>query len=162
MAERSLSHCNDTLRKQLCSLQLLLPDCICFSCCSPIVSASAAASRLYLLQLLLPDCVCFSCCSPIVSASAAASQLHLLQQTGEMDHAHFWYCMPSVLVHRIIRGDQPLITFSSFVCQDCVCIVHHIVPSVAVSSKSSESGGVEFINLCVLSFTMPSSHSGFI
>jgi len=38
----------------------------------------------------------------------------------------------------------------------------HIVFSVAVSSKSSESGRVELINLCVLSFIMPSSHSGFI
>jgi len=26
--------------------------------------------RLHALQLLLPDCICFSCCSPIVSVSA--------------------------------------------------------------------------------------------
>ena len=64
---------------RLCPLQLLLPDCIRFSCCSPIVSASAAAPRLHPLQLLLPDCIRFSCCSPIVSASAAAPRLHLLQ-----------------------------------------------------------------------------------
>jgi len=38
---------------------------------------SAAASRLCLLQLLLPDCVCISCCPPIMSVSAAAPQLSL-------------------------------------------------------------------------------------
>ena len=59
-------------------LQLLLPDCIGplqlllpvgvhFSCCTPIVSTSAAACRLRPLQLLLPNCVRFGCCSPIVS-----------------------------------------------------------------------------------------------
>ena len=37
------------------------------SCCSPIAYASAAAPRLRTLQLLLPDCVRFSCCSPIAS-----------------------------------------------------------------------------------------------
>ena len=36
-------------------LQLLLPDCIRFSCCSPITSASAAAPRLRPLPLLLPN-----------------------------------------------------------------------------------------------------------
>ena len=51
----------------------LLPDCIPFSCCSPIVSAaSAAAPGLRPLQLLLPDCVRVSCSSRISSASAAA------------------------------------------------------------------------------------------
>ena len=39
-----------------------------------IASASAAAPRLHLLWLLLPDCVRFSCCSPIASALAAAFQ----------------------------------------------------------------------------------------
>ena len=52
--------------------QLLLTDCICLSCCSPIASASAAAPRSHLPQLLLPDCVHLSCCSLIVSASTAA------------------------------------------------------------------------------------------
>ena len=53
------------------------------ACCSPIVSASAAAPRLHPLQLLLPDSIhfsccstissiCFNCCSPFLSASAAA------------------------------------------------------------------------------------------
>ena len=67
------------------------------SCCSPIVSASAATPRLHPLQLLLPDCIrfsccssiasirfncsapacdCFSCCSLIVSASTTAPRLH--------------------------------------------------------------------------------------
>ena len=62
--------------KWLCSLQLLLPNCIQFSCCSLIASASAAATQFHLLQLLLPDCICFSL---IASASAAAPQFHLLQ-----------------------------------------------------------------------------------
>ena len=35
----------------------LLPDCVCFSCCSLIASASTAAPRLYPLRLLLPDCI---------------------------------------------------------------------------------------------------------
>ena len=54
--------------------ELLLPDCIHFSCCSPIalihfnccspfVSASAAARHF--------TCVCFSCYSPIASVSTA-------------------------------------------------------------------------------------------
>ena len=52
-------------------LQLLLPICIRFSCCSLLASASAAACsiasistapRLHLFQLL-PDCVRFGCCS---------------------------------------------------------------------------------------------------
>ena len=65
--------------------ELLLPDCVRFSCCSPIAlirfnccspfaSASAAARHLCLLQLLLPDCVRFNC-SPIASASAVAPRL---------------------------------------------------------------------------------------
>ena len=37
----------------LCLLQLLLPDCVCFSCCSLI-------------------CACSSCCTSIVSALVAA------------------------------------------------------------------------------------------
>ena len=44
-------------------LELLLPDCICFSCCSPIM-------------LLLADCIHFSCCFPIAPLSAAAPRLH--------------------------------------------------------------------------------------
>ena len=71
-------------------LQLLLAACVCFSCCSLLASASAAARRLCPLQLLLsivcvstaprlrplqlllPDCVLFNCSSPIASASTAA------------------------------------------------------------------------------------------
>jgi len=52
--------------------QLLLPDCICFGCCSTIASGLVAAPRLHLLWLLLHDCICFGCCSPIASASVAA------------------------------------------------------------------------------------------
>jgi len=41
-----------------------------------LVNTSLAWSdRLRSLQLLLPDCIHISCCSPIVSALAAASQL---------------------------------------------------------------------------------------
>ena len=52
-------------------LQLLFPVCVRFRCCSPLVSASAATPRLRPFQLL-PDCVCFGCCSSIASASSAA------------------------------------------------------------------------------------------
>ena len=75
-----------TAAHHLRSLQLLLPDCVRFSCCSPLASASAAAPRLRPLEpsaaapgprllnccspiilrplrLLLPDCVRFNCCS---------------------------------------------------------------------------------------------------
>ena len=54
-------------------LQLLLLDCICFSCCSPLHTARLCTLRLL---LLIPNCVCFNCCSPIVSASTAAPRLH--------------------------------------------------------------------------------------
>ena len=49
----------------LCPLQLLFPNYVHFSCCSPVVFASAAAPQLHPLQLQLPDCIHFSCCSPI-------------------------------------------------------------------------------------------------
>ena len=54
-------------------LQLLLRICVHFNCCSPIAFASAPAPWLQPLQLLLPNCICFSgcihfrCCTPIVS-----------------------------------------------------------------------------------------------
>ena len=57
-------------------LQLLLSDCVCFNCSSPIVSASTAAPQLCPLQLQLPDCVHFNCSSPIASASTTAPRLH--------------------------------------------------------------------------------------
>ena len=57
------------------SASTAVPVCIHFSCCSPLVSASAAARHLCLLQLLLATCVCFSYCSPIASASAVAPRL---------------------------------------------------------------------------------------
>ena len=56
-----LADCIDLLR-------LLLPVYVRFSCCSP---ASAATPRLCPFQLL-HDCVCFGCCSSMVSASTAA------------------------------------------------------------------------------------------
>ena len=92
-------------------LQLLLPDCVRFSCCSPIASASAAAPRLRPHQLLLAvcvrfsccsliadgpfqlllDCVCFNCCCPIASASAASPRLRPLQLLlPDCIHRLFW------------------------------------------------------------------------
>ena len=65
----------------------VLPDCVHFSCCSPIASTSATALRLcpfqlllpeyvrfsfFPLELLLPDCVYSNCCSLIVSTTIAA------------------------------------------------------------------------------------------
>ena len=95
-------------------LQLLLPDCICFTCwrqlqlllpagpirdcvplnCSPIASTSAAAPRLCSLQLLLPDCIRFNCCSPIASASTTAPRLH---------PSCSFQPMPNVLKHSLHR-----------------------------------------------------------
>ena len=60
------------------------PNHVRFSCCSPTVSASAAALRLHQLQLL-PDCFHFSCCSP--TASASAPRLHPLALP---DYQPFW------------------------------------------------------------------------
>ena len=84
-------------RTALCA-ELLLPDCVRSSCCSPIAlirfkllflvsvrfscccsplaSASAALSPRF---QQLPDCVRFNCCSPIASSSTAAPQLHPLR-----------------------------------------------------------------------------------
>ena len=42
---------------QLRPLELLLPNCVHFSCCFSIASASAVPHQLHPLQLLLPDCV---------------------------------------------------------------------------------------------------------
>ena len=86
--------------------KLLLPDCVRFSCCSPIasihfnccslfVSASDAARHLCLLPLLLPDCVHFNC-SPIASASAVAPRLrplHLLLRL-HLQLVRFDCCLP--------------------------------------------------------------------
>ena len=68
---------------RLCPLQLPLPVCVHFSCCSLIASSSAAACDR--------RCVCFSCCSPIASASTAAPRLHPLQlQLPDCFHQLFW------------------------------------------------------------------------
>ena len=60
-AELLLPDCHGPLQLLLPISHLLLPDCVCFSFCSQIVSTSAAAPRLRLLQVLLPDCVHFRC-----------------------------------------------------------------------------------------------------
>ena len=47
-------------------IQLLLPDCVCFSYYPrSIVFAPATTPRLCLLQVLLPNCVCFDNCSQL-------------------------------------------------------------------------------------------------
>ena len=111
---------------------LLLPDCVCFSFCSTIASASAAAApRLRPLQLLLPDCVrfCFSCCSTIASTSAAAPRLCPLQLLLH-DCIHFSCRSPTASVSAAqssSRRFQPLCEhsqssrFSIF----SVMVVHH-------------------------------------
>ena len=53
---------SDRTAPRLRPLQLLLPNCIRFSCCSPTAPASACCSRIVRfrlrpLQLLLPECV---------------------------------------------------------------------------------------------------------
>ena len=65
---------SDQTAPQLCLLQLLLPNCIHFGCCSPITSASTCCSFCS-LQLLLPNCVHFSCCFLTASSSAAAPRV---------------------------------------------------------------------------------------
>ena len=72
---------------QLCQPQLVLPDRVSLSCCSPIVSASACCSPSY------------SCCSacflaPVASASAAALTSHplhlLLPDYVRLQTQPFW------------------------------------------------------------------------
>ena len=74
-----LPPCSPTVRNpapdsSLCR-ELLLPDCVRFSCCSrarlrhPLPLLLPVCLRF---QLLLPDCARFSCCSPLASASAAS------------------------------------------------------------------------------------------
>ena len=78
---RSLSYC----------AELLLPDCIRFSCCSalhdcidplelllPVCVRFTCCSRLRPFQLLL-YCIRFGCCSPIASASTTAPRLRPIQ-----------------------------------------------------------------------------------
>ena len=52
------------------------------------------APRLRPLQLLLPVCVCFSCCSPIASASAAVCHLHPLQYSTAPRLCPLWLLLP--------------------------------------------------------------------
>ena len=96
--------CIDPLQL-LPSLQLLLPTCVRFSCCSPLASASVAAPWLRPLRLLLPDCVRFNCCSPIASASTAAQRLSPLQLLLP-DCVRFSCCSPIA---------------SNLLLSDCVC-----------------------------------------
>ena len=57
---------SDQPAPRLCLLQLLLPNCIHFGCCSLITSASTCCSFCS-LQLLLSDCILFSCSALSVS-----------------------------------------------------------------------------------------------
>ena len=77
-AELLLPNCIDPLQTavpRFCLLQLLLPDCVRFSCCSPLASASTALPRFQ----QLPDCIRFGFFSPIASASTVAPWLRPLQ-----------------------------------------------------------------------------------
>ena len=56
---------------QLRPLQMLHSDCVRFSCCSPLVSASSL-QLLHPFRLLLPDCNRFNSSSLTASASTAA------------------------------------------------------------------------------------------
>ena len=83
--------CSSVSGEQSRVARLNAPDCIRFSCCSPIVSASAAAPwlcplpRLHPLYLLLPDCIHFTYYSPIASTSPTTPRLCPL---STCDHAH--------------------------------------------------------------------------
>ena len=81
-------------------LQLLHSDCVRFSCCSPLASASS-------LQLL-PDCICFSCCTLIASTSAAARRLHPLQAFN---------CSPIASA----SATAPRLRLLPLLLPDCVC-----------------------------------------
>ena len=72
---------------QLRPLQLLFPNCVCFSCCSPIASASTAAPRLRPLQLQLPDCIRFNCCSPIASACSLTCSGRFQPMPNVLEHS---------------------------------------------------------------------------
>ena len=68
---------NSTFYEQLRSLQLLFPDCVHYSSCSLIASASAVALRLHLLQLLPQDCARLQSrtCSTKISMYKACTSL---------------------------------------------------------------------------------------
>lgn len=105
------------LYKQLRLLQLLLPDCIYFSCCSLITSTSAAASSLCSLQLLHPDCTHLNCWSPIASSSAATPGLDLLQLLLH-DCVHF--CCSTSQIFSILAS--PLLHPLQLFLPNCVCL----------------------------------------
>ena len=75
----------------------LLPDCVCFGCCSPMVSAST----------LPPDVVRFVCCSPIATASAAAPRLRPLRLLLPAScSGRFHPCPLFSNILRRVRGSQ--------------------------------------------------------
>ena len=123
--------------------ELLLPDCVRFSCCSPIASirfdccspfasASAAARHLCLLQLLLPDCVCFNC-SPFASASAAARHLCLLQLL--LPDCVCFNCSPIVSASAVAPRLPPLhLQLPDCVRFDCCSPILHPSAVLEVSS----------------------------
>ena len=115
----SFTYVSNQRRTALCA-KLLLPDCVSFSYCSPIASASAAARylrspfasastapQLHLLQLLLAACVCFKCYSPIASASTAP--LHCVR---------FSCCSPIALIH--FNCSSPYLRPLQLLLHDCV------------------------------------------
>jgi len=79
--------------------QLLLPDCICFSCYFLIASISVAVSRLCLLQLLLLNCISFSCCSQM-------RRLHYCMLLP--NYVHLWSCTCSTKYNRYKGHASPV------------------------------------------------------
>ena len=89
-------------------LQLLLPDCVRFSCSSPI--ASAACSLIASASAAAPDYVHFRACSPIVSASAAAPGLRPFQLPSRVLEGS----NPSTSIRRV-RGSVYLVRRSHII-----------------------------------------------
>ena len=82
------------------------PNCVRFSCCSPIASTPAATRSLHPLQLLLPDCVHFSYCSPLASTSAVAPRLRPLQLLP--DCVRFNCCFPIAPLRLLLSSPCPM------------------------------------------------------
>ena len=127
----SFAYVSNPCRIALCA-ELLLPNCVCFSCCSPRDCIDPfqllRAPGLHPLQLLLaacvrfsrcsrlrplPDCVRFGCCSAIASASTLPHE-HPASVTHRLTHGYifieFYYFSSPVamasLAHRTTHKDK--------------------------------------------------------
>ena len=63
------------------------------------IASVSTSSRLRPLRLLLPDCICFNCCSPIASASSAAPRWHLHWLLLAASCSERFQPMPNILEH---------------------------------------------------------------